>query len=90
MSQIVSSIILDYESEDDYYKELEDIKKTLDAWNKKYDEYHYEIIQDVPNLTIQVDIYVLNTEGNTYFGEGDSLSEELTDNISYGNNYISI
>ena len=87
MSQIVSSIILDYESEEDYYKELEDIKKTLDAWNN--DEYHYEIIQDVPNLTIQVDIYVLNTKGNTYFGEGDSL-EELTDNISYGNNYISI
>lgn len=90
MNQLVSSVILDFDSPEDFNDTLTEVQDTMIEWNNKYTEYTYTIFKDNKKLIIQVDIYVLNTEGNPYFGEGDSIERESTSNIRYGDNYISI
>ena len=90
MNQLVSSIILDFENADEFNNALIEVENEMIIWNNKYTNYSYFIHKDDKKLIIQVDIYVLNTEGNTYFGEGDSFKRELASHICYGNNHIAI
>ena len=90
MNQLVSSVILDFDSPEDFNSTLSEVQDTMIEWNNKYTDYSYTILKDTKKLIIQVDIYVLNTKGNPYFGEGDSTEREPASHICYGDNYISI
>lgn len=90
MNQLVSSVILDFDNPEEFNSTLNEVQDTMIGWANKYTDYSYTIFKDSKKLIIQVDIYVLNTEGNPYFGEGDSTERESASHICYGDNYISI
>lgn len=90
MDNLTSSIILDFDSIDDFNEYLIKTTSVMKDWNSKYDNYSYEILKDIEKLVIQVNIYVLSSKGNTPISERDSIKRELTSHLSIGDYKLSI